>query len=95
LRASDARDLPNSATHDGTKHEDDASIRGKSVESVHQEFVAWCRPRLGAWPPLVVCAAGRVRMSLDICARYPERSSFVRMLADDVAQLEAAITDAS
>jgi hypothetical protein len=39
--------------------------------------------------------SGRVRMSLDICARYPERTSFVRMLADDVAGLERALTHAS
>jgi hypothetical protein len=43
----------------------------------------------------VQAAAWRVVLSLDSCSRYPERPLFVRMLADDVAQLEQAITHSS
>jgi hypothetical protein len=69
----------------------------EAVEFVYQEFIDWCG-RLhaaGKWIDPVAIAATRVRLSLQACAVYPERTSFVRALAADVARLQAALVSHS
>lgn len=65
------------------------SAPAPELADIRQAFTAW--QRTASLSREAHHAATRVCNSLRMCAEYPDRELFVRMLEQDVAQLNAAL----